>query len=53
MKSYNHFSRRSDNLVTEDLNGFITKFRQHYRSGRKYSFREWMTIFADLIEELD
>ena len=53
MKSYNHFSHDSENLLNEDLNRFVTKFRQHYRSGKKYSFREWMSIFSDLIEELE
>ena len=40
-------------LLEEDLNRFTTMFRQYYRSGRKYSFREWMSIFSDLIEELE
>tara|TARA_R100000030_G_scaffold100999_1_gene95676 strand:- start:2111 stop:2272 length:162 start_codon:yes stop_codon:yes gene_type:complete len=53
MKSYNHFSHTTENLVTEDLNRFVTKFKRYYRSGRKYSFREWMDIFSDLIEELE
>jgi len=53
MKSYNHFSNETQNLLNEDLNRFTTKFRKYYRSGRKYSFREWVNIFADLIEELE
>jgi hypothetical protein len=53
MKSYNRFSEETENLLNEDLNKFLAKFRQYYRSGRKYSFREWMSIFSDLIEELE
>jgi predicted DNA-binding protein (UPF0278 family) len=53
MKTYNRFSQESENLINEDLNKFLNKFRQQYRSGRKYSFREWLDVFSDLIEELD
>ena len=53
MKSYNHFSHESQNLLTEDLNRFVTRFRQYFRSGKKYSFREWMNEVGELMDELD
>jgi hypothetical protein len=53
MESFRHFSKKSDKLITEDLNKFISKFRRYYLSGRRYSFREWFSIFSDLIEELE
>ena len=53
MKPYNHFRKDTDILIKEDLNKFISKFRRYYLSGRRYSFREWFSIFSDLIEELE
>lgn len=53
MKTYNDFADNADDFISEDLNKFLYKFRQYYRSGQKYSFREWIHAFDDLIHELD
>lgn len=38
--------------IKEDINKFISKFRRHYYSGRKLTFREWMKKTEKLIDEL-
>ena len=53
MKTYNHFTLESEAILNEDINKFLIQFRQHYRSGRKYSFKEWLSLMSDMVEDLD
>tara|TARA_S200002703_G_scaffold56492_1_gene49174 strand:- start:995 stop:1174 length:180 start_codon:yes stop_codon:yes gene_type:complete len=38
--------------LTEDTTTFFREFRRLYVSGKRYSFREWMEEFAELIDHL-
>ena len=38
--------------MNEDINSFITKLRRLYYTGKKLSFREWLDVFEDLLDEL-
>ena len=44
---------KQEQLVKEDLNSFYSKLRKHYRSGKRYSFNEWVKVMMDLLNELD
>jgi|DEB0MinimDraft_6_1074348.scaffolds.fasta_scaffold07457_8 hypothetical protein len=32
---------------------FISKFRAIYRSGKLYTFKNWVNVFGELLDELD
>ena len=38
--------------INEDINSFITKLRRLYYTGKKLSFKEWLDVFEDLLDEL-
>ena len=38
--------------MNEDINSFITKLRRLYYTGKKLSFKEWLDVFEDLLDEL-
>ena len=44
---------QQEQFVKEDLNSFYSKLRKHYRSGKRYSFDEWIKVMMDLLDELD
>ena len=44
---------QQEQLVKEDINSFYSKLRKHYRSGKRYSFNEWVKVMMDLLDELD
>jgi len=52
-KTLNQFIEDSDHTLTEDLAGFYTKLRQHYYSGKLYTFKNWIKAVEDLLDELD
>jgi|TARA_B100000035_G_scaffold274219_1_gene250475 hypothetical protein len=41
------------NESSSDLSKFYREFSRYYRSGRKYSFREWIDVMGDLYDILD
>ena len=43
----------TESHLKEDMNLFMRHFRENIRSGKRYSFREWISIFSDLLDELD
>lgn len=55
-KSYGDFlsKEKSSSYVLEESYGkFIQDFRRLYYSGKRYSFKEWLGVFSDLIDEID
>ena len=44
---------QQEQFVKEDLNKFYQKTRSAFRSGKRYSFKEWINLMIDLLEELD
>lgn len=44
---------QQEKFVKEDLNKFYQKTRSAFRSGKRYSFKEWVNLMIDLLEELD
>ena len=53
-KSYADFcGDRTPEPLTEDLNLFISKFRQKWYSSRSMRFRDWLGEFEDLLDLLD
>ena len=45
--------QQKEEFFKEDINTFYSKLRRHYRSGKRYSFREWVKVMMDLLDELD
>lgn len=43
----------NENILSENPNRFITKFRKLYYSPKQMRFREWLIEFEELIEELN
>lgn len=39
-------------MMSEDINSFISHFRQLYYSGERLSFRKWMDKVEDLLDEV-
>jgi len=41
------------NEGSSDLPQFQREFNRYYRSGKKLSFKEWMSVMSDLLNILD
>ena len=39
--------------LKEDINKFYSRLRTEYRSGRRYNFKEWISVVRDMMDELD
>ena len=39
-------------LLSENYEKFIVKFRRYYRTGQKQTFRQWLNIVGELLDEL-
>ena len=55
-KSFTDFSsqeKSSSSIPDESVNQFLQDFRRLYNSGKKYSFKEWLGVFSNLIDEID
>ena len=50
---YQRQNQNEDEFVIEDINSFNSKLRKEYRSGKRYSFKEWVKVMMDLLDELD
>lgn len=50
---YGSKDNKSKNLQSEDLNKFVSLFRRKYYSGKKKSFREFMSDIEDLCDTID
>lgn len=44
---------KAEGNLKEDINRFYSRLRTEYRSGRRYSFKEWISVLRDLMDELD
>jgi hypothetical protein len=49
-KTYKEFILKEG---SNDLPQFQREFNRYYRSGRKLSFKEWMSVMSDLLDILD
>ena len=47
------FDSLKSNLNESKINLFLTKFRRYYVSGKLLSFKDWLKVVEDLIDELD
>ena len=45
--------QKAEENIQEDLNKFFSKTRTLYITGRRYSFKEWIDVMIDLLDELD
>ena len=45
--------KQQERFVKEDINKFFSKTRTIYRSGKRYSFKEWINLMKKLLDELD
>ena len=45
--------KQQERFVKEDINKFFSKTRTIYRSGKRYSFKEWINLMKELLDELD
>lgn len=55
-KSYKDFLLKEESssyVLDESVTRFLQDFRRLHYSGRKYSFKEWLAVFSDLIDEID
>ena len=52
-KSFKEFVNADElNLLSENYENFIIKFRRYYRTGQKQTFRQWLNIVGELLDEL-
>ena len=47
------FDSLKHNLNESKINTFITKFRRYYISGKLLSFKDWLKVMEELLDELD
>jgi hypothetical protein len=55
-KSFRDFCSGNDSSdlpLEESYNKFLTDFRRLCNSGKRYSFKEWLGVFSDLIDDID
>lgn len=45
--------KEQEEYVKEDINKFFSKFRIEFRSGRRYSFKEWVNVMMDMLDEIN
>jgi len=45
--------KEQEEYVKEDINRFFSKFRMEYRSARRYSFKEWVNVMMDMLDEIN
>jgi len=52
-KTYSEFLNADElNLLSENYEKFIVKFRRYYRTGRLLTFRQWLNVVGELLDEL-
>jgi len=51
MKDFKSFQNTT--LLNEDINQFILKFKKYYREGKVMSFKNWLKVMDELLDELD
>ena len=52
-KSFKEFVNDDElKLLSENYENFILKFRRYYRTGQKQTFRQWLNIVGELLDEL-
>lgn len=44
---------KAEGNLKEDINKFYSRLRTEYRSGRRYNFKEWISVVRDMMDELD
>tara|TARA_R100000081_G_scaffold47158_1_gene22290 strand:- start:221 stop:481 length:261 start_codon:yes stop_codon:yes gene_type:complete len=42
-----------EGFIKEDLNKFYSKTRKVYRSGKRYTFKEWISVMMEIMDELN
>ena len=50
---YQKIHNTQECFVKEDLNKFYSKTRTAYRSGKRYSFKEWINVMMDILDEIN
>ena len=50
MKDFNEF--QSNTHLNEDINQFVLKFKKYYREGKVMSFKNWLKVMEELLDEL-
>jgi len=52
-KSFRNFVNAQERqLLNENYEKFVVKFRRYYRTGQKQTFRQWLNIVGELLDEL-
>ena len=52
-KSFRNFVNAQERqLLNENYEKFVVKFRRYYRTGQLLTFREWINIVGDLLDTL-
>ena len=50
---YQKLHNTKECFVKEDLNKFYSKTRTAYRSGKRYTFKEWISVMVEIMDELN
>ena len=50
MKDFNEF--QSNTHLNEDINQFVLKFKKYYREGKLMSFKNWIKVMDELLDDL-
>lgn len=52
IRTHNRNTNQSPHYIKEDINRFIWDFRNYYQSGRVYTFKQWLKILEDMLDEI-
>ena len=52
-KNLKEFAESTNDLSESLSPQFVNQLRTYYRSGRKYTFRDWLDVVGELIDTLN
>jgi len=52
LKEFFNEDSKVNTLLNENFSSFTIKFRKYYVSSKPYTFKEWLSIFSSLMEEI-
>jgi hypothetical protein len=52
LKEFFDEDSKVNSLLNENFSSFTIKFKKYYVSSEPYTFKEWLSIFSSLMEEI-
>ncbi len=52
LKDFFDDDSKVNSLLNENFSSFTVKFRRYYVSSKPYTFKEWLSVFSSLMDEI-